>query len=235
MFPFFWDPTMIILVPALILAFYAQAKVSSTFARYLRVPSRAGLTGAEVARKILMSSGITDVKVEIQGGRLSDYYDPRRKVLKLSSDVYNGSSLAALGVAAHECGHAIQHDVGYLPLALRNSIVPVANFGSQLAFPLFFIGLIFARQDLGWLLMNLGILFFSLAVLFQLITLPVEYNASHRAVAVLENQGFIGRDEVGPVRRVLGAAALTYVAATFMAIMQLLRLLAIAGIYRDDK
>ncbi|AYO29219.1 MAG: uncharacterized protein PWR06_2553 [Thermoanaerobacteraceae bacterium] len=232
MFPYFyWDSTMILLLPALILAFYAQAKVSSTFERYLRVPARNGLTGAEVAREILRLSGIHDVSVEIQGGRLSDYYDPRRKVLKLSSDVYNGRSLAAQGVAAHECGHAIQHDVGYAPLAIRNSIVPVASFGSQLAFPLFFLGL-FLR---GEFLMTLGILLFSAAVLFQLITLPVEYNASSRAVTVLEGHGFIDRDEARPVRKVLGAAALTYVAATLMAVMQLLRLLALAGIYRDDR
>jgi len=237
MFPFFWDSTMILLLPALILAFYAQSKVSSTFERYLRVSARNGLTGAEVAREILRHSGINDVSVEIQGGRLSDYYDPRRKVLKLSSDVYNGRSLAAQGVAAHECGHAIQHDVGYAPLAIRNSIVPVANFGSQLAFPLFFIGLFFSRSlgTTGDFLMTLGILFFSAAVLFQFITLPVEYNASNRAVAVLESQGFIDRDEAGPVRKVLGAAALTYVAATLMAVMQLLRLLALAGMYRDRR
>lgn len=227
----YWDPTMIILLPALILAFYAQVKVSSTFERYLRVPSRNGYTGAEVAREILRVNGIYDVSVQMQGGTLTDYYDPRRKVLKLSTDVYHGRSLAALGVAAHECGHAIQHNEGYGPLALRNFIVPVAGFGSQLAFPLFFMGIIF-RADF---LMTLGILLFSTAVIFQLITLPVEYNASSRAVAVLEGCGFIQRHEVRPVRKVLNAAALTYVAATLMAVMQLLRLLAIAGIGRDRK
>lgn len=225
----FWDPTMIILLPALILAFYAQIKVSSTFERYLRVPSRSGYTGAEVAREILKINGIYDVSVEMQGGTLTDYYDPRRKVLKLSKNVYHGRSLAALGVAAHECGHAIQHSEGYGPLALRNFIVPVAGFGSQLAFPLFFMGLIF-RADF---LITLGILLFSTAVIFQIITLPVEYNASSRAIAVLEGHGFIQRDEVRPVRKVLNAAALTYVAATLMAVLQLLRLLAIAGIGRD--
>lgn len=229
----FWyrDPTTIILLPALILAFYAQIKVQSTFQRYLRVQSRSGLTGADVAREILGINGINDVSVQVQGGTLTDYYDPTRKVLKLSSNVYNGRSLAALGVAAHECGHAIQHNEGYGPLALRNFIVPVAGFGSRLAFPLFFIGLIF-RTDF---LMTLGILLFAAAVLFQLITLPVEYNASNRAIAVLEGHGFIQRDEVRPVRKVLSAAALTYVAATLMAVMQLLRLLAIAGIGRDRR
>lgn len=227
----YWDPTTIILLPALILAFYAQIKVQSTFQRYLRVQSRSGLTGADVAREILGINGINDVSVQVQGGTLTDYYDPTRKVLKLSSNVYNGRSLAALGVAAHECGHAIQHNEGYGPLALRNFIVPVAGFGSRLAFPLFFIGLIF-RTDF---LMTLGILLFAAAVLFQLITLPVEYNASNRAIAVLEGHGFIQRDEVRPVRKVLSAAALTYVAATLMAVMQLLRLLAIAGIGRDRR
>jgi Zn-dependent membrane protease YugP len=227
----FWDYTMIILLPAMLLAFYAQAKVSSTFDKYLRVPSKSGITGADVARQILNQSGIYDVSVQIQGGRLSDYYDPRRKVLKLSGDVYNGRSLAALGVAAHECGHAIQHDVGYAPLALRNAIVPAASIGSQMAFPLFFIGLLFRADTL----MTLGILLFSLAVLFQVITLPVEYNASNRAVAVLEGQGFIDRSEIGPVKAVLGAAALTYVAATLMAVMQLLRLLVLAGSGRNRR
>lgn len=222
---YFGDFTMILLLPALILAFYAQAKVSSTFEKYLRVSSASGLTGAEVARQILRQNGINDVSVEPQGGRLSDYYDPRRKVVKLSSDVYHGRSLAAIGVAAHECGHAIQHDIGYAPLAIRNSIVPVANIGSQMAFPLFFMGLIF-RADF---LMTLGILMFSAAVLFQIITLPVEYNASSRAIAVLEGHGLIERNEVAPIKQVLGAAALTYVAATLMAIMQLLRLLILSG------
>ena len=228
---FFWDYTMIILLPAILLALYAQTKVSSTFERYLRVPAKIGLTGAEVAREILRQSGIYDVSVEVQGGKLSDHYDPRHKVLRLSSEVYHGRSLAALGVAAHECGHAIQHDVGYAPLALRNAIVPAAGIGSQMAFPLFFIGLLFRADTL----MMLGIMLFSLAVIFQMITLPVEFNASSRAVAVLENYGFIDRGERRPVRAVLNAAALTYVAATLMAVMQLIRLLVIAGIGRDRR
>lgn len=233
-YPYFWgyDPTWIILLPALILAFYAQAKVSATFERYLRIPARIGLTGADVAREILRRNGIYDVSVEMTRGRLSDYYDPRNKVLRLSPEVYSGRSLAALGVAAHECGHAIQHSEGYAPLALRNSIVPLANIGSQMAFPLFFIGLLMNANTL----LTIGILLFSLAVLFQLFTLPVEYNASSRAVAVLEGQGFIAPDETYGVRKVLDAAALTYVAATLMAVMQLLRLLAIAGFFnRDDR
>ncbi len=228
---FFWNYTMIILLPAMILAIYAQAKVTTTFEKYLKVPAKSGMTGADVARQILNQSGIYDVSVQIQGGRLSDHYDPRRKVLKLSSDVYNGRSLAALGVAAHECGHAIQHDVGYAPLALRNAIVPAAGIGSQMAFPLFFMGLLFRAETL----MMLGILLFSMAVLFQIITLPVEYNASNRAVAVLEGHGFIDRSEIRPVKAVLSAAALTYVAATLMAVMQLLRLLVLAGAGRNRR
>jgi len=228
---YFGDLTMIILLPALILSFYAQAKVSSTFQKYLRVGSQGGLTGADVARQILSRNGINDVSVDVQRGKLSDHYDPRRRVVRLSSDVYYGRSLAALGVAAHECGHALQHDMGYAPLAIRNAIVPVASIGSQMAFPMFFMGLIF-RADF---LLTLGIVMFSAAVLFQIITLPVEFNASNRAVAVLEGQGFIDRSEVGPVKQVLGAAALTYVAATLTAVMQLLRLLIIAGAGRDRR
>lgn len=228
---FWYDPTMIILLPALLVALYAQAQVSSTFERYLRVPARRGFTGADVAREILRVKGIYDVSVEMQRGRLTDHYDPRSKVLRLSADVYNGRSLAALGVAAHECGHALQHDEGYGPLALRSIIVPVAGFGSQLAFPLFFMGLLF-RADF---LMTLGILLFSTAVIFQMITLPVEFNASRRAVAVLQGHDFIGPDEVAPVKKVLKAAALTYVAATLMAIMQLLRLVVLAGMSRDNR
>jgi len=231
MYPFYWDSTMIILLPALILAFYAQSKVSSTFQRYLRVPARNGLTGAEVARDILRQNGIYDVSIEPQGGTLSDYYDPRRKVVRLSYDVYNGRSLAAQGVAAHECGHVLQHHQGYAPLAIRNSIVPVAGLGSQMAFPLFFIGLLFGSE----MLMSLGIIFFSAAVLFQVITLPVEYNASNRAIAVLEGMGYIDRDEHEPIKKVLGAAALTYVAATLMAILQLVRLLVLSGMNRDRR
>ncbi len=228
---FFWDYTMIILLPAIILAGYAQTKVKSTFEKYLRVPASSGLSGADVAREILKHSDIYDVSVQVQSGRLSDHYDPRRKVLKLSSDVYNGRSLAALGVAAHECGHAIQHDKGYIPLSIRNAIVPVAGIGSQMAFPLFFIGLLLRAETL----MMLGILFFTMAVVFQVITLPVEYDASNRAVAILESRGFVSRNEVKPVKAVLGAAALTYVAATLMAIMQLLRLLVLAGAGRSRR
>ncbi|MDI3534039.1 MAG: uncharacterized protein PWQ82_404 [Thermosediminibacterales bacterium] len=229
-FPFYFDPTMIILLPALALAMYAQAKIQSTFAKYLRVRASSGLTGAQVARRLLDNHGLYDVKIERIAGRLTDHYDPRTKVLRLSDEVYSGSSLASLGVAAHETGHAIQHDLGYVPLSIRNSIVPIANIGSQMAFPLFFMGLIFRSGNL----MYIGILAFAAAVLFQLVTLPVEFNASSRAIEALEAGGFIMREEVPHTRKVLSAAALTYVAATVMAVLQLLRLLAIAGIYRDN-
>jgi len=222
---YFGDPTFIILLPALILAFYAQTKVSGTFERYVRVPSQRGFSGADVAREILRQSGIYDVTVEAQPGRLSDHYDPRTRVVRLSSEIYNGRSLAALGVAAHECGHAMQHSDGYAPLAIRNAIVPMAGIGSQMAMPLFLIGLVFRME----FLMTVGIMLFSLAVVFQLFTLPVEYNASKRAVAVLQGSGYIYPDEVGPVKKVLDAAALTYVAATVMSVMQLLRLIILSG------
>jgi Zn-dependent membrane protease YugP len=225
--PFFYmDSTMILVLPALLLAMYAQSKVQSTFAKYLNVRSSKGYTGAQVARRLLDSHGLQDVTVEMIQGRLSDHYDPRKKALRLSQDVYSSSSLAAIGVAAHETGHALQHDLGYLPLAVRNSIVPIASIGSQAAFPLFFLGLIIRSESL----LYLGIFAFAAAVLFQVVTLPVEFNASSRAIAALEDGGFIESREVEPTRQVLSAAALTYVAATLMAVMQLLRLLVLSGL-----
>ncbi|KKM12937.1 hypothetical protein SY88_01165 [Clostridiales bacterium PH28_bin88] len=232
MFPLFWDPTMIILIPAIILSLWAQSKVQSTFQRYLRVPSASRLTGAAVARQLLDRSGVDDVKVEMTPGHLSDHYDPRSKTLRLSPQVYQSSSLAALGVAAHETGHAIQHESGYFPLEFRNSFVPVAQIGSNLAFPLLIIGLIFAMPVLA----KVGVYLFTAVVLFQLITLPVEYNASNRAIALLEGYGYITREEVGPTRRVLSAAALTYVAAALTAVLTLVRLLILSGMLgnRDE-
>ncbi len=223
---FFWgfDPTYILLIPALIFAFYAQSRVNSTFHRYLQVRSRSGFTGAQVARELLARNGAENVHVEEIGGHLADHYDPRDQVIKLSPEVYESSSLAALGVAAHETGHALQHAQHYAPLGIRNNLFPVANIGSTLAFPLFFIGFLFPRGA-GGVLMDLGILLFLGALLFQVITLPVEYNASRRAMAMLEAGGYIARDEVGDTRRVLSAAAMTYVAATAMAALQLVRLL----------
>lgn len=228
-FPF-WDPTIIILIPGLLLSLYAQFKIQSTFARYLQVRSAAGITGAEAARRLLERARIYDVAVEMTPGTLSDHYDPRKKVLRLSPQVYNGTSLASLGVAAHEVGHAIQHDIGYMPLNIRAAFVPVVNIGSTLAFPLLILGLILAIKPLVWV----GIYAFAAVVLFQLVTLPVELNASARAMANLEGSGLISRAEVGATRKVLDAAALTYVAAAVVSILQLVRLLAIAGFFRRD-
>lgn len=217
----FFSPYDWLLLPAIALAMYAQFKVKSTYDRYSRVRAAAGMTGAQVAANLLRSNGINDVEVEETGGTLSDHYDPRKKVLRLSSGVYRSDSIAALGVAAHEAGHAAQHATGYLPLRVRHSLVPVANFGSTLAIPLFLVGLVIGATGL----MNLGILLFSGAVLFQVITLPVEFDASRRALAQLRSGHFLREEEVAGARRVLSAAALTYIAATAVAIVHLLRLI----------
>lgn len=225
----FYDPTFMLLIPAFILALYAQFKVQSTFRRYSEIRSSSGHTGAEVAVELLRRKGITDVKIEPVQGMLADYYDPRTKVLRLSPEVYGSASLAAVGVAAHETGHAFQHHDGYAPLALRSAIVPVASFGSSAAWILFIIGLIFSAPRL----VDLGILIFLAYVAFALITLPVELNASGRAVALLQGQGFVLPQEAEGVRAVLNAAALTYVAAAAMAVLQLIRMLLIRNM-RDE-
>jgi uncharacterized protein len=219
------DPTMILLIPAIIMAAYAQSKVKSTFNKYLKIRNSYGHTGYEIARRILDANGLQDVPVELVGGRLSDHYDPRKRVLRLSQDVYNSNSLASVGVAAHECGHAIQHLEGYAPLIVRNAIAPVASIGSQASWLFIIGGLVFGFVGL----IDIGILLFSAAVAFQVITLPVEFNASTRAIALLEGNGLVPSNEIGPAREVLRAAALTYVAATFTAIMQLVRLLVLRG------
>jgi Zn-dependent membrane protease YugP len=224
---FFWDYTWFLIIPPLILALYAQAKVRSTYARYSKVSAASRLTGAQVARQILDSRGAQDVPVEQIPGQLSDNYDPRKKVLRLSEGVYGSSSLAALGIAAHEAGHAVQHHEGYSPLALRNLIFPVASIGSSLAFPLFFLGFIFSQRRGPSVLMDIGICLFAGAVLFSVVTLPVEFNASRRALVVLEERGYLNRTEMTGARKVLSAAALTYVAATAMAVMQLVRMILI--------
>jgi Zn-dependent membrane protease YugP len=225
----FLDSTMLIVIPGLLLALYAQAKVKFTFARFLRMPSQRGVTGAQVAREILKGQGLEHVAVEMIAGELTDHYDPRDKVLRLSPEVYKGTSLASLGVAAHEAGHALQHATGYVPLNIRNGLVPVANFGSTMALPLFFIGLLFSFTSL----IKVGLWFFAFAVLFQLVTLPVEFNASRRAVALLEGYNFIAPPEVKGTKKVLKAAALTYVAALLVSLLQFLRLLIISGALGD--
>jgi Zn-dependent membrane protease YugP len=222
---FFFDWTMILLVPALILSIYAQYKVSSTFNRYSKVASGRGLTGAQAARRLLDSAGLRHVEIEMVGGRLSDHYDPRTKVLRLSQDVGGSASLAALGVAAHETGHAMQDATGYAPMRVRSGLVPVANLGSSLGIILFMIGLFMGGSSL---LINLGIVLFSAAVLFTLVTLPVEFNASSRALGLLTNQGVLVSSEIDGAKKVLNAAALTYVAAALMAILQLVRLVLIS-------
>jgi len=219
---FFFDSGYLIFVmPALIFAMWAQSKVSSAYNTYSRYPSRSGMTGAQIARELLNASGLSNVRVEAIKGRLSDQYDSQKKILRLSDDVYASNSIAAIGIAAHEVGHAIQDGTGYAPLALRNGLVPVAQLGSNLAWPLFFLGFLFRS---GWL-MDAGLIVFAGAVVFTILTLPVEYNASSRAVAVLEANGFAQGAEVSQVKAVLDAAALTYVAAAAVAVGQFLRLL----------
>lgn len=218
------DPTFILVLPAIIFAMYAQTKVQTTFSKYLRVGNISGYTGAQVARMILDRNGLYDVRIELIGGRLTDHYDPRSKVLRLSRDVYSGTSVASIGVAAHEVGHAIQHANGYFPLILRNNIAPVASFGARFVWILVFAGFILGAYNL----VNLGILLYLAVVAFQVVTLPVEFNASRRALVQLQS-GIITRDEVNPVKKVLRAAALTYVAATLVAIGQLLRLILLSN------
>ena len=222
---YFWDWTWFLLVPAIILGIYAQIKVSSTYNRYAQIPSSRGMTGAQGARMVLDAEGLMDVGIQVGGGRLSDHYDPRNRTLTLSPDTANSTSLAALGVAAHEAGHAMQHAARYVPFRLRSAIVPMANVGSYLGMILFFIGLIFYRNGP---LMSLGIVLFSAAVIFTLVTLPVELNASRRAVHALEDRNILVGDELTGAKKVLSAAALTYVAAALMAILQLLRLIALS-------
>ena len=221
-YPMF-DPTMILILIGVALSMAASAKVNSTFARYSRVRSMTGMTGAEAAQRLLNSQGIYDVTVRRVGGRLSDHYDPRSKTVNLSDDVYNSTSVAAIGVAAHECGHAIQDAVGYAPLKFRGALVPVANFGSQISWPLILIG--FFIGGFGSPMVQLGILLFSAAVLL---------NASSRAVKLLDATGILSGSEVDGTRRVLGAAALTYVAAAAGSILQLLRLIILFGGRRDN-
>ena len=231
-YPFFYDSTYILVLIGVVISMIASAKLNSTYQRYSSVRSMCGLTGAEVAQKLLNNQGIYDVTVRRVAGNLTDHYDPRTKTVNLSDSVYGSTSIAAIGVAAHECGHAMQDASDYSPLRIRAALVPAANLGSSLAWPMILIGLLLGGG--GSTLAGIGILLFSLAVLFQLVTLPVEYNASHRAVTLLDSTGILSGQEVGQTRSVLSAAALTYVAAAAASILQLLRLLMIFGNRRND-
>ena len=230
-FPFFYDWTYLLLIPALLLSLWAQFRVSSTFNRFSKVRASSGMTATQMAEQLLHAEGVYDVSVERTRGNLTDHYDPKNMVLRLSDSTANSTSVAALGVAAHEAGHVLQHRDGYAPLMLRTAAVPVVNIGSNLSWPLFLVGIIVSWEPLVYA----GIALFALAVLFAIITLPVEFNASKRALAALEANGYLQPgEEMRGARKVLSAAAMTYVASAFMAIMQLLRLLAIAGVRRDD-
>lgn len=229
---FGFDPTMILVLIGVFLSMAASSKVNSTYAKFSRVRSMTGMTGAEAARQLLNSQGIYDVQIRKVAGSLTDHYDPRTKVVNLSEAVYDSVSVAAIGVAAHECGHAMQDYESYAPLKLRGAIIPVVNIGAQLSWPMILLGLFFG--GVGSPLINLGILLFSLSVIFQLVTLPVEFNASSRAVRLLNTMGILRGDEVGYTKEVLGAAALTYVAAAAGSILQLLRLIILFGGRRDD-
>ncbi len=233
------DSTYLLVLVGALLCMLASSRVKSTYSKYSRIRSRSGITGAEAAARILNMSGIQDVRIEHIKGDLTDHYDPRNKVLRLSDTVYDSPSVAAVGVAAHECGHALQHHKGYMPLKFRSALVPMANIGSKLGLPLVLLGLMlgigFELPGGGYFsLAGIGVWVFSLAVLFQIVTLPVEFNASHRALKMLGDYGLMGDDEVDDCKRVLGAAALTYVAAAASSILQLLRLILLSGRQRRN-
>ncbi len=231
---YYWDPTYILVVIGAVICMIASARVKGTFNKYSQIRSMSGMNGAQVAQRVLQAAGIYDVQVRHVSGSLTDHYDPRTKTVNLSDPVYNATSVAALGVAAHECGHAIQHAKSYAPLSIRSALVPIANFGSMLAWPVILIGLFFNTRSSG-LIIDIGILLFSAAVLFQLVTLPVEFDASRRALVMLRTQGILADDELKYTRRVLKSAALTYVASAAAAILQLLRIILITnGRRRDD-
>ena len=224
---FYFDPTYILVLIGVLVSMYASMRVKTTFNKYAKIRSRTNMTGAQAAQRVLNSAGIYDVRIRHVAGNLTDHYDPRNKTLNLSDSVYGSASVAAVGVAAHECGHAIQHQQGYSPLNIRGALVPVANFGSAAAWPLIILGIIFGGA--GSIFCQIGILFFSAAVLFQIVTLPVEFNASRRAVRILGDTGILSEQELPYTKKVLKAAALTYVAGAAAAILQLLRLLLLFG------
>ena len=229
MFPFFYfDPTWIILLPALILSIWAQSRVNYTFRKYSQVSNRFGYTGADVARRILDMNGLFSVRIERVHGNLTDHFDPKTNVVRLSDATYDSTSVGAIGVAAHEVGHAVQYATGYSPIKIRNAIVPAVNICNALSMPILLLGLF-----LSYTLVDLGIILFSATVLFQLITLPVEFNASRRALSTLENQNLLDGIEIQGARKVLNAAAMTYVAAAVSSVLSLLRLVLLFGNRRD--
>lgn len=228
----FFDPTIILVLIGVVISMWASARVNSTFSRYNKVRSATGMTGADVAKRLLNNQGIYDVTVRKVAGNLTDHYDPRTKTVNLSESVHDSTSVAAIGVAAHECGHAMQDNTEYVPLKLRAAIVPVANIGARISWPLILLGVFIA--GFGSPFVQIGILLFSLSVIFQLVTLPVEFNASARAVRLLDETGILMGEEVDGTRKVLGAAALTYVAAAAASILQLLRLVILFGGRRND-
>ena len=220
---------LILVVPALLIALFAQIRVKSAFSRYSKERSVSGLTGAETARRILAANGITDVRIEHISGNLTDHYDPAEKVIRLSDSVYDTPTVAAIGVAAHEAGHAVQYAVDYAPIRLRAAIIPITRIGSSLSWPLLFLGLIFNFQQLVWA----GIILFAAVTVFQIVTLPVEFNASSRALHAIDERGMLTEEELHGARSVLSAAALTYVAALLVSLAQLLRLLLLFGRRRN--
>jgi Zn-dependent membrane protease YugP len=232
-FDLFWgDTTILVLIPAMIFAFWAQMRVNSTFKKYAKVPSRRGLTGAEAARRVLDANGLRHITIERVHGHLTDHFDPKAGVIRLSDATYASTSVAAIGVAAHEAGHAVQHAEGYVPIKVRSAIIPLTRFGSFLAMPLFLIGLLFVigsdvAYGIGTIFMVTGILFFSFSTLFQLVTLPTEFNASARAMKALEDGGLLAADELPAAKATLSAAAMTYVAALASSLASLLRLILI--------
>lgn len=222
---FFYDPTWWLIIAGMILCLIASGNVSATYGRYSKIKNTRGMTAAEAAERILRGAGIYDVKVEHIAGDLTDHYDPKHKVVRLSDSVYDSDSVAAIGVAAHECGHVIQHANGYLPIRIRNAIVPVVNFGSKISWPLILLGVLFGLTNL----VDIGIILFTTVLIFQLVTLPVEFNASKRAIAIIEDNGILQGEEVRGARKVLNAAALTYVAGVIATALQVLRLFLVFG------
>lgn len=227
---FFYDPTWWFIIVAMLISLAASGNVSATYRRYSKIANMRGMTAAEAAERILKGAGIYEVRIERIEGELTDHYDPKNKVVRLSESVYHSTSVAAIGVAAHECGHVIQHYGGYFPIRVRNAIVPVVNFGSKLSWPLILLGVLFGLTNL----VDIGIILFSLVLVFQIVTLPVEFNASKRAITIIREEGILQGEEVTGARKVLNAAALTYVAGVIATALQVLRLFLLFGRRRRD-